>query len=57
MYDNLISRKVIEVMLMKSGISLSTIKEMTEKEVLEYTAILGIMSELEVEKMEQSRRY
>jgi hypothetical protein len=57
MYDNLISRKIIEVILMKSGISLSTIKEMSEIEVMEYTTILGAMNEIEVEKMEQSRRY
>lgn len=46
------SRKITEVVLLKSGIPLSTIKEMTEKEVNEYLSILGVMNELEKEEAE-----
>ncbi len=41
---------------MKNGIPLSTIKEMTEYEVLEYITIIGTMNEIEMERMENSSR-
>lgn len=41
--------------MIKNGIPLSTIKEMTEKEVMEYMVILGIMNEIEVEQLQDRR--
>ena len=41
---------------MKNGILLSSIKEMTEQEVIEYLTIIGTMNEIETEKMEQQSR-
>ncbi len=52
----LLSRKISEVFLMKNGIQLSSIKEMTEKEVMEYLLILGVFNEIEAEKLDALKR-
>ena len=44
---------MVEVYLMKKGVSLSNIKEMSEVEVMEYFHILQEIDEYEVEKMQQ----
>jgi hypothetical protein len=55
-YDFLISRKVIEVYLLKKGISYDSIKSMTENDVLEYQAILQEIDKIEQDNMEKSMK-
>jgi hypothetical protein len=52
----MISRKLIEIMLMKHGIGYDSIKQMTEKEVMEYVVIIQELDMIEAEKMESMRR-
>ena len=47
---------MIEINLMKHGISYDSIKQMAEKEVMEYFMILQELDKLEAEKMESMRR-
>jgi hypothetical protein len=42
---------VLEVYLLRHNIGLESIKSMTENEVLEYSNILGVLDEIESEKM------
>jgi len=52
----MVTRKLIEVSLMKHGISFDSICQMTEQEVMEYSTILQEIDRLEAEKMESMRR-
>ena len=52
----MISRKLVEIMLMKHGISYDSIKQMTEHEVMEYMTIIQEIDRIEAEKMESMRR-
>jgi len=47
---------MIEINLMKHGISYDSIKQMTEQEVMEYFMILQEIDKLEAEKLEAARR-
>jgi hypothetical protein len=43
----------VEAYLLKKGISLDSIKTMSESEISEYTAIIGVMDEIESESLQK----
>jgi hypothetical protein len=49
--DVYLSRRIIEVYMLRKGLSLASIKDMSEVEVSEYLAILNMFDELEQEQM------
>ena len=50
-----IFRKLIEYLLMKSGISYDNIQRMSDKEIFEFMTIISEVNELERDKIEQTR--
>ena len=56
MYDYYISRKLIEINLMKNGISIDNIKAMTNEEVADYNTLLNVIGEAEQDMMNKGKR-
>jgi hypothetical protein len=56
MFDGLLSRKLVDVYLMKRGISYNSINQMCERDVMEYYFILQEMDKIEMESMEKNIR-
>ena len=50
-FDLYLGRRVLEGYLLKEGVSLESIKQMSDKNVQEYAAILGAFQEMENEQM------
>jgi hypothetical protein len=48
-----ILRKLTEFKLLQSGINLSSIKEMSERDVLEYAMLADVIAEVQNEAMEK----
>ena len=53
--DSLILRRASEVYVLKHGINLESIKQMSEDEMMEYIIILGAFDEVERDRMESKK--
>jgi hypothetical protein len=51
--DSLILRRASEVYVLKHGVTLDSIKQMSEDEMMEYIIILGAFDEIEKDHMEK----
>jgi hypothetical protein len=49
----LILRKLTEFRLLQNGINLSAIREMSEREVIEYSMLADVIAEIQQEEMEK----
>jgi hypothetical protein len=47
-----VSRKIIDAYLLKHGVSMESIKQMSDREVGEYLSIFNVLDEMESEQMQ-----